>query len=278
MSKIINSKIIVVCGPTATGKSDKAVEIALAKNGEIISADSRQVYKGLDIGSGKITAQEMQGVPHYLLDVADPKSKFSLADFLRLGEEAIQEVLQKNKLPIICGGTGYYIDALVNGKVLPEIEPNFELRVGLEKKEVSELFQILKKLDPKRAETIDSKNKIRLIRAIEIANELGHVPEIKSIKKYEVEYIYLDFPDEILKERIYTRLLKRLEIGMLEEAINLNRAGLSFERMKELGLEYKYMAMHLCGEISYQEMVELLKIKIWQYAKRQRTWFKKYAR
>jgi tRNA dimethylallyltransferase len=270
-------KIIVVCGPTATGKSDLAVKMALEKNGEIISADSRQVYKGLDIGSGKIKKEEMKNVPHYLLDVANAKDKFSLADFLELGEKTIQDILKRKKIPIICGGTGYYIDALVKGKVLPHIEPNLKLRKELEKKNIIELLKELEKLDSNRAKEIDSKNKVRLIRAIEIATELGHVPKIKSSNKYDVEYIYLDFPDDILKERIGQRLLKRFDEGMLEEIIDLQKKGLSFERMKELGLEYKYMAMHLCGEISYQEMIDLLKIKIWQYAKRQRTWFKKYS-
>lgn len=271
------SKIIVVCGPTATGKSDKAVEIALARNGEVISADSRQVYRGLDVGSGKITQEEMKGVPHYLLDVADPSDIFSVEDFVRLGEEAISDILSRGKLPIICGGTGFYIDALVHGTQFPEVAPDDELRKELGLLPLEELQARLQELDPDRYASIDTQNPVRLIRAIEIATALGHVPPVIKESKYSIEYVYLDFPDDILKERISTRLLKRLEAGMLDEAARLHEEGLSYERMKQLGLEYRYMAMHLLEEISYDEMVTQLTSKIWQYAKRQRTWFRKYV-
>jgi tRNA dimethylallyltransferase len=270
-------KLIVVCGPTATGKSDKAVEIALAQNGEIISADSRQVYRGLDIGSGKITQEEMRGIPHHLLDVANPTDTFSVDDFVVLGARAIESILQKGKVPIICGGTGFYIDALVNGIQLPEVPPNLELRAELEKLSLDDLQNKLHEVDPRRYEEVDLFNPVRIIRAIEIATELGSVPPLSRESKYNVEYVYLDFPDDILKERIYKRLVARLDYGMLNEAKRLHENGLSFERMKQLGLEYRYMATHLLGEISYEEMVEQLNTKIWQYAKRQRTWFKKYA-
>lgn len=271
-------KIIVVCGPTATGKSDAAVEIALKQNGEIISADSRQVYKGLDIGSGKITQEEMKGVPHHLLDVAKPMDIFSVEEFVELGTKAIKEILDRGKLPIICGGTGYYIDALVYNIHFPEVAPNIDLRNELEKFSLEELQEKLQKLDPERYETIDIKNPVRLIRAIEIASALGRVPEIIRDSKYDIEWIYLDFPDEILKERIYKRLLMRLDAGMLHEAKRLHAEGMTYERMKQLGLEYRYMAMHLLEELSYEEMIEQLNTKIWQFTKRQRTWFKKYIK
>jgi tRNA dimethylallyltransferase len=269
-------KILVVCGPTATGKSDKAVEIAIQRNGEIISADSRQIYKGLDIGSGKITEEEMKGVPHYMLDVADPKNIFSVEEFVEQGKKAIDKILEKGNLPIICGGTGYYIDALIYNIHFPEVAPNETLRKELELYTLEQLQNKLLELDPERYETIDTKNPVRLVRAIEIATELGKVPLLERNSPYEVEWIYLDFPDEVLKERIYKRLISRLENGMLDEAKKLNTSGLSFERMKQLGLEYRYQAMHLLGEISYEEMIEQLNTKIWQFAKRQRTWFKKY--
>ena len=271
-------KIIVVCGPTATGKSDKAVQIALEKNGEIISADSRQVYVGLDIGSGKITHEEMKGIPHYLLDVADPKEIFSVEQFIELGKKAIQNILEKGKTPIICGGTGFYIDALIYNVSLPKIEPNKNLRKELESYSLEQLQKKLQELDEERYSSIDIKNPVRLIRAIEIAYQLGSVPPLKKNSPYEIEWVYLDFEDEILKERIYKRLIARIENGMLEEAKKLHEHGLSFERMKQLGLEYRYQAMYLLGEISYEEMIQLLHTKIWQYAKRQRTWFKKYAK
>lgn len=271
-------KILVVCGPTATGKSDKAVQIALERNGEIISADSRQVYKGLDIGSGKITQEEMQGVPHYLLDVADPRNVFSVEEFVEQGKKAIEEILNKGKLPIICGGTGFYIDALIYDIHFPQVAPNEVLRKELESYTLEELQNKLLDLDPERYSSIDIKNPVRVVRAIEIATELGKVPLLERNSLYDIEWVYLDFPDEVLKERINKRLLSRLEDGMLEEVIRLEKEGVTFERMKQLGLEYRYQAMHLLGEISYEEMIQLLNTKIWQFAKRQRTWFKKYGK
>jgi tRNA dimethylallyltransferase len=269
-------KIIVVCGPTASGKSDKAVELALLHNGEVISADSRQVYRGLDIGSGKITPEEMKGVTHHLLDVADPKEIFSVEDFVRLGEKAIQDILERGKLPIICGGTGFYIDALIYGSQFPEVAPNTELRAELEKLSLEDLQNRLQELDPERYASIDIYNPVRLVRAIEIATALGKVPPVIKQKKYDIEFVYLDFPKEILTERISKRLYKRLEQGMLEEAERLHSEGVLYERMKQLGLEYRYMAMCLLGEITYQEMCDLIILKSTQYAKRQRLWFKRY--
>ena len=271
-------KIIVVCGPTASGKSDKAVELALEKNGEIISADSRQVYKGLDLGSGKITPEEMKGVTHHLLDVADPREIFSVEDFTRLGEEAIQDILDREKLPIICGGTGFYIDALIHGTQFPQVESNLELRKELSMLSIEELQTKLSELDSERFTTIDIYNPVRLIRAIEIATELGKVPPVIKENKYDIEFVYLDFPKEELKERITKRLYKRLEQGMLEEAEHLHTEGLLYERMKQLGLEYRYMAMCLLGEITYEEMCMQIIIKSTQYAKRQRMWFKRYLK
>jgi tRNA dimethylallyltransferase len=269
-------KIIVVCGPTASGKSDKAVELALLHNGEVISADSRQVYRGLDIGSGKITPEEMKGVTHHLLDVADPKEIFSVEDFIRLGEKAIQDILERDKLPIICGGTGFYIDALIYGSQFPEVAPNVELRAELEKVSLEDLQKKLEELDPERYESIDIYNPVRLVRAIEIATALGKVPPVIKEKKYDVEFVYLDFPKEILTQRITQRLYKRLEQGVLEEAERLHTEGVLYERMKQLGLEYRYMAMCLLGEITYQEMCDFIILRSTQYAKKQRLWFKRY--
>ena len=179
-------KIIVILGQTATGKSDFAVQIAkrvLAVSrveSEIISADSRQVYKDMDLGTGKITKKEMRGVPHHLLDVASPKKIFSVSDYQKLADKKIQEIFSRGHIPILCGGTGFYIDALVNGTVLPEVAPDKILRKKLDKKSTSELFKILKKLDINRAKSIDKNNRVRLIRAIEIAKTLGKVPKISN--------------------------------------------------------------------------------------------------
>jgi tRNA dimethylallyltransferase len=270
-------KIIVICGPTATGKSDYAVELAQKINGEIISADSRQVYKGLDIGSGKITKREMRGVPHYLLDVASPKRTYSVAQYKKQSTQAIEHILKKSKTPIICGGTGFYIDAAL-GLQLPEVAPNKTLRKVLTKKTTDELFNLLQKKDPSRALTIDKKNKVRLIRALEIIEVLGKVPKQKKISKYAIEWIYLDFPDDVLKARIHLRLIKRLKAGMIAEVRNLHKQGLSWKRLETLGLEYRFIARYLQKKLSKQEMLEELEMAIWHYAKRQRTWFKKYGK
>ena len=271
-------KVIVICGPTATGKSDFAVELAKRVNGEIISADSRQVYRGLDIGSGKITKREMKGVPHHLLDVANPKRVFSVAQYAKLADKAIKAILKKGKVPIICGGTGFYIDAVVYEQSLPEVRPNAALRKQLEKLSIDELAQKLETLDPERFQSIDTQNRVRLIRAIEIATTLGSVPKTTRIPKYDVEWHYLDFPDDILKERIHTRLLKRMKQGMVAEVRRLHEEGVSWKRLESLGLEYRYLALFLQKKISKQEMLDSIDQESFRYAKRQRTWFKKYAK
>ena len=267
-------KVIVVCGPTATGKSDYAVKLAKKIDGEIISADSRQVYKDLNIGTGKITKREMSGVAHYLLDVASPKRQFSVARYKKLGEHAIRDILKRGKTPIICGGTGFYIDTLL-GLELPEVKPNLALRKELNDVSLQKLFEKLKKIDPSRAKTIDKKNKVRLIRALEITHSLGKVPKIKKQKLYGVEWIGLSFQSEALKKRIHDRLLKRIKLGMIREAQKLHTEGLSFRRMEALGLEYKYLAYYLQKKLTKQQMIAQLETAIWHYAKRQMTWFKR---
>src|SRR5579864_8715932 len=182
-----NSKILVILGPTATGKSDLAVGLALKFNGEIISADSRQVYKGLDIGTGKITKKEMKGVSHYLLDVASPKKTFTVSKFKELADRKIEDILKRNKLPIICGGTGFYIQSIVDNIVLPDVDRDEKLRKRLVDKSKNELLLLLKKLDPERAKTVDYNNPPRLIRAIEIATALGKVPHLGTeFPKFEI--------------------------------------------------------------------------------------------
>ncbi|KKQ77018.1 MAG: tRNA delta(2)-isopentenylpyrophosphate transferase [Parcubacteria group bacterium GW2011_GWC1_38_6] len=239
MKNASEAKIIVILGPTASGKSDLAVKIALRlgsgqarkkfriNGAEIISADSRQVYKGLDIGSGKITQKEMMDIPHHLLSIASPKRKFTVAQYKKLAIKAINKIIKRNKIPIICGGTGFYIQAIVDGISIPEVKPDWKLRKKLEKEKTSNLFLKLKKLDPKRARTIDSKNKRRLIRAIEIVlttkrpvqesqkNPLPHKILIFGIKKDKNQ----------LKKLIKTRLKKRLKLGMIAEVKNLRKQG-----------------------------------------------------
>lgn len=271
-------KIIVICGQTATGKSDFAVQIAKHIGGEIISADSRQVYRGMDLGTGKITKREMKGIPHYLLDVVSPKKVFTVQDFKDKAEKAIKQISKNKKVPIICGGTGFYIDALLSGQILPDVKANPKLRKELEKKSKEELFNILKKLDSVRAENIDKDNPVRLIRAIEIATTLGKVPKlgVQPLIPYDVLYIGLALPDEILKENIHTRLLSRIKKGMIHEVKKLHEEEkVSWKRLENFGLEYRYSARYLQNKITKPEFIEKLNTEIWHYAKRQKTWFKR---
>jgi len=278
------SKIIVVLGPTASGKSDVAVRLAKKFNGEVISADSRQVYKGLDIGTGKVTKKEMGGIPHYLLDVANPKYVFSVVRFKKLAEKAIGDIVERGKIPIIAGGTGFYIQAVVAGVMFPEVPPDEKLRGKLTGKTTGELFKMLKKLDARRAKEIDPKNPHRLIRAIEIATHLGYVPYLDVSRpsecpsEYYVLQIGIKTDDEKLKDRIYKRLLARLRVGMVAEVRHLHEKGLSWKRMEALGLEYRFLSRYLRGKITKQEMIEQLNTAIWQYARRQKTWFKRDKR
>lgn len=268
--------VYVVCGPTATGKSDHAVELAKKVNGEVISADSRQVYRGMDLGTGKITPEEMKGVPHHLLDIKNPDEDFSVEEFQKLAFEKIEEILARGKTPVICGGTGFYIQSITDNIIFQDIPKNEALRYELEEKSLEELKEILAEIPQEENSKIDVENKRRLIRAIEIGEFLGKIPAIqKGPKMYDFEFTYLDFPDEILKDRIEKRLEKRLEMGMVMEVAKLHEDGLSWKRLENFGLEYKYIAEFLQGKISEEEMLETLKLKIWQYAKRQRTWFKK---
>lgn len=268
-------KVIAIVGSTASGKSDLAVAMARRFNGEVISADSRQVYKGLDIGTGKITKREMKGVPHHLLNVVSPRKVFTVADYKRITDSTIVNTVSRGKLPILCGGTGFYIDAVVDNILLPEVKPNKKLRSQLDKKSAQELYDILTKLDPRRAGEIGKNNKVRLIRAIEIAKSLGKVPIPKTKSLYEVLYIGVLRESDYLKERIKLRLEKRIKLGMIEEAKKLHKQGLSWRRMNELGLEYRYLALYLQGKISRNEMIEKLNFEIWHYAKRQMTWFRR---
>ena len=270
-------KIIVILGQTATGKSDFAVEVAKKINGKIISADSRQVYKGMDLGTGKVTKKEMEGIPHFMLDIVSPKNKtFSVSQFQKMANKKIKEILDKKNIPIVCGGTGYYIDSLINSLPFPEVLPNKKLRRELETKDATELFGILKKIDKDRAKNIDAKNKVRLIRAIEIAQELGQVPKLKKTKKeYETIKIGLTFPDKELKGRIYERLIKRIKKGMIKEVEKLHESGVSWKKLESFGLEYRYVSFYLQKKMTKEEMIEKLFSAIWHFAKRQKTWFKR---
>ncbi|MEK7227357.1 MAG: tRNA (adenosine(37)-N6)-dimethylallyltransferase MiaA [Patescibacteria group bacterium] len=260
----MNKKALVIVGPTASGKSDLAVKLAKKFRGEIISADSRQVYRGLDVGTGKITKKEMQGVPHHLLDVANPKKQFTVFDFLMLTNQAIAEIVNKKKLPIVVGGAGFYIDALAGAATFPDVPPNKELRKKLEKKSASELFGILKKKDPRRAKIIDPHNKVRLIRALEIVERLGKVPPIlKFLRTLEYKFIYIGLKPDNLRGIIGKRVKKMFKNGLLDEIKRLKKSGVTNKRLKELGFEY----WNPTEESVIRESIN--------YAKRQMTWFKR---
>lgn len=268
-------KLIVILGPTASGKSALAVKLAKKFNGEVISADSRQVYRGMDIGTGKITKKEMQGVPHYLLDVVLPKTRFTVAQYRKLALEAIDKIFQKGKIPILCGGTGFYIQAVVDGITIPEVAPDWKLRKKLSKKSPKELFKILRKLDSKRARHIDKFNSRRLIRAIEIILKTKKpVPVLKrNALPYPVLMLGIKKSPEELKKLIRKRLLKRLKQEMVEEIKKLHKSGVSWKRLEEFGLEYRYIARYLQKKIHYQQMVDFIRKETEHFAKRQMTWF-----
>lgn len=261
-------KIIIILGQTATGKSALAVRLAKKFQGEIISADSRQVYKGLDIGTGKISKQEMKGVPHHLLDVANPKKKFTVTEFQKIANKKIEAIMASGNVPIICGGTGFYIDAITKGTVFPEVPPNIKLRKELESKSAEELLKKLRKLDKKRAKDIENKNeqnnKVRLIRAIEIAKALGKVPRMKvRPSQYEFIKIGVELPKEELEKKIKIRVKKMFQDGLLGEIKKLKKSGISKKRLEEFGFEYN------------DPTPEKVILGTVQYAKRQKTWFKR---
>jgi len=272
-------KLVVVVGPTASGKSDLAVEIAKKFNGEVVSADSRQVYKGMDIGTGKITKKEMQGVPHYLLDIASPKKRFTVAQYQKKTNQAIKDIIKRDKLPILCGGTGFYIESIVDNLAIPKVKPDLKLRKKLEKQSAEELFERFKKLDSERAKNIDKYNKRRLIRAIEIVLKTKKpIPKLKKNQPYNTLIIGIKINKEELKKRIEKRLDKRLKQGMIKEVEKLYKSGVSYKRLEEFGLEYRYIAYYLQDKINKQEMIEKLEKEIEHYSKRQITWFKKDKR
>lgn len=268
-------KLVVILGPTATGKTSLSIKLAKRFNGEVVSADSRQVYKKMDLGTGKITEEEKQGIPHYLLDVVSPKEKFNVAQYQELAFEAIDDIQKRNKLPFLVGGSPFYIYSAVEGWQFPGVKPKPKLRSKLEEKSTKTLFKVLKKMDPDRAEEIDENNKRRIIRSIEIAEELGEVPDLKKNPRYDCLLLGLKEPREELRKLISERLDKRFKEGMVEEVKNLHEDGVSWGRLENFGLEYRWIARYLQNKISKEEMKESLQKDIEHFAKRQMTWFKK---
>jgi tRNA dimethylallyltransferase len=273
-------KLVVLLGTNASGKSDLGVRLARRFGGEIVSADSRQVYRGLDLGSGKITTEQMQGVPHHLIDVADVNDYYSLAQYQRAAYAAIDGITAAGKIPFLVGGTGLYVSAIVEGYKLVDVPPNEPLRAELEGLPLEELVARLESADPEAAGKIDKNNSRRLIRALELAAAgYTHAAGRKSHPRYDCLQLGLGWPKEILEKRIEKRLRDRLAGGMIQEVAGLRERGVSDLRLDKLGLEYRYLMRHLRGDMpTLEELHSQLALAIRQFAKEQMTWFKRDRR
>ena len=268
-------KLIVIEGTNASGKSSLGIALASRFGGEIVSADSRQVYERMDLGSGKVTLEEMQSVPHHLLDVRKPGEFFSMADFQRLAYEAIDGIIACGKIPFLVGGTGLYVDAVADGYELSDRAPDHSLRAHLETFDTPALYDMLKEKLPDTE--IDPRNRHRVMRALERLAADDYRPAGKS-PRYTLLKLGVTWPREILKQRIDERLEKRLNEGMVDEVKALLDEGVSEEFLTKLGLEYKYLTWYLTGKLTYEQMVEELGNAIKKFAKRQMTWFRKDPR
>ena len=270
------NKLIVLCGTNASGKSGLGVTLAERFGGEIVSADSRQVFRGLDLGSGKITPEETRGVPHHLIDVCEPGEFFSMHDFQRLAYEAIDGIIGRGRLPFLVGGTGLYVASVTEGYVMSDSPPDLEYRDYLETFDTPRLYEMLVQAVPDV--DVEPKNRNRVMRLLEKLHAGDdHVPHNRP--RYECLKLGVTWDRETLRARIDERLERRLDQGMIEEVRGLMDAGVSTEFLYKLGLEYRFIAQYLNGEISSRgEMVELLGTAIKQFAKRQMTWFRRDPR
>lgn len=269
---------IAVVGPTACGKTRRAVSLANHFHGEIISADSRQVYRGMSIGTGK-DLKDYGKIPYHIIDIADAGEKYNLHRYLRDFSTAYNDILERKHLPIICGGSGMYVENAIRGIILPDVPENPELRLELENKSIEELTIILSGYKTLH-NTTDIDTCKRAVRAIEIQEYYRSHPEeasladVRASRPIDCLVIGLDIPREDRRARISSRLIERLEEGMLDEVQSLLDQGLSPEDLIYYGLEYKYCTLHLTGKMSYEEMVHDLETAIHQFAKRQMTWFR----
>lgn len=273
-------KIIAILGPTASGKTKLAIELANKFNGEIVSADSRQVYQGLDIGTGKDLGD--YNVPYHLIDVASPRAQFNLAKYQKLAFAVIDDISRRGKLPILAGGSGLYLQAVIDNFKLANSKRDLGLRKKSEKLSAGELFARLKRLAPKLAAKLnqsDKNNKRRLIRYLEILEQDKDFKNQTGRKKYDALIIGINYPREILKQRIAKRLRQRLEKqNLIGEVERLHRQGLSWKRLEGFGLEYKFISWSLQKKLSDEEAVEKLNLASYQFAKRQMSWFKRWER
>lgn len=281
----MKKKVIVIVGPTASGKTSLSIELAKRINGEIISSDSMQIYKDMDIGTAKVTKEEMKGIKHYLVDFVSPEERYSVSDFKKDAERAIEEIISKGKVPIIVGGTGLYIDSLIYSIKYPDMEFDEEYRKELmEKAETSEGLEILyneaKAIDSEAIQKISKNDKKRIIRILEIYKQTGKnkTQQEKESRKEEVKYDYkvfaLNMDRQALYDRINLRVDKMFDNGLLNEVIQLKHKYNKYPTaMQALG--YKEVVEYLENKISYKQMVEKIKQETRRYAKRQLTWFRK---
>ena len=289
MSNQKKPKLIAIIGPTSSGKTGWAVALARQFDGEIVSADSRQVYRGMDVGTGKDLVDYEESatgaaVPYHLIDVANPSEQFGLADYQRQAYRAIDDILKRGKLPIVAGGSGLYLQAVVDGFSLPEVQPDEELRQDLEELTLEELQAKLKELNPvffAKINNSDINNKRRLIRYVEL-NSQGAPKEPdqgRSEARYDCLTIGIEVDKEELDRRIIGRLRQRLtEQNLAGEVEGLNGNGLSWQRLEKFGLEYRWLSCQLQGKIPYEEMEQVLGRDIIRFAKRQLTWFKRWEK
>jgi tRNA dimethylallyltransferase len=279
----MSAQILIIAGPTASGKSSRAVEEALKRDGEIISVDSRQVYRGLGIGTEKITVEEMRGVPHHLIDIRNPGESYSAGDFVKDATRLIEEISLRGKLPILVGGTHFYFDALLAG-VPMGVEANPLLRGELENLSTEELYSRVCSKDARRAAELDPRNRRRLIRALEIIESLGTVPlrnsgQVRLVQLLDksdlsVQWITINPSRGELRGKIDKRLASAFERGLIDEVRRV-REEVGDRRLNELGLEYKIVGEYVRGERTDTSLLPALSAKLWHYARRQRAWLRK---
>lgn len=272
-----DAPLIVITGPTASGKTARAVDVARAVDGEIVSADSRQIFRGMDLGTGKDIG-EYGTVPYHLIDIRPAGCMdYNLFQYLRDADAAIRDIRARGRVPVLCGGTGMYVEAVLNDLRLPEVPPDPELRRSLEGKSLEELTEILAGMK-RLHNTTDTDTCARAVRAIEIAVYYERHPDQASLAvphpRRDAVLVGTDIPRDDRRRRISERLRARLDAGMLDEVRTLLRQGVPAENLMHYGLEYKYLTEHLLGRTTYEEMVRGLEIAIHQFAKRQMTWFR----
>ena len=271
------SNLIVILGATASGKTQVGVRIARVLNGEVISADSRQVYRGMDVGTGK-DLKEYGEIPYHLIDILDPGYEFSVFEFQRRFVSAFLDIQGRGKLPILVGGTGLYLEAVLKVYRFVEVPQNPELRSELELLSLEELARRLKAIHPFLHNTTDLRQRERMIRAIEIAQFKDDPSKQPSLPDLSPIVFGIRWPREVLCQRITRRLRERITLGMIEEIKRLHKAGVSFENLDFYGLEYRYGAMYLRGTLTKNDFFQKLNSAIHQFAKRQETWFRRMER